>query len=60
MGRPKNEMLKIHRRKLKKAREKIKLYEKGEAKYENLPSLARRILKKRQRFKKTLEEIRKK
>ena len=59
MARPKNEIRKIHKRKLKKAKEKIKLYERGELKYENLPALARRILQKRQRFKISLEEIKK-
>ncbi len=57
MGRPKNEMRKIHRRKLKKAREKIKLYEENKLTYGQLPKLAKRILQKRQRYLKSQQVI---
>ena len=57
MGRHKNEMRKIHRKKLKKAREKIKLYEQNKLTYDQLPKLAKRILEKRQRYLKSQEVI---
>jgi len=46
MGRPKYELKKIHRRKVKKAKEKLKLYSKGETPYEKLTSFAKYLLKK--------------
>ena len=49
MGRHKNEMRKIHRRKLKKARLKIKLFEKGQLDFEHLPALSKKILAKREK-----------
>jgi len=47
MGRPKREMKKIHSRKLKKAREKIKKLGDNTNAIQKLPKLSRRILQKR-------------
>jgi hypothetical protein len=49
MGRPKKELKKIHRKKIKKAKEKVKLFLKGEISYKNLTQLGRRILEKRKK-----------
>ena len=49
MGRPKKELKKIQRKKVRAAKEKVKLYLKGEAPYQNLTQLAKRLLKKRKR-----------
>ena len=50
MGRYKKELKKIHRKKIKKAKEKVKAYLRGEIPYEKLTSLAKRLLEKRKRF----------
>jgi len=47
MGRLKREMRKIHERKLRKAREQVRLFIAGKVKADALNALARRILHKR-------------
>ena len=49
MGRPKEELKKVHHKKVKKAKEKVKLYLKGELPYQKLTQLAKRFLKKRRK-----------
>ena len=49
MGRYKKEMIKLHRKKMRKAKEKVKSYIKGETQYEKLTQLAKRFLAKRQK-----------
>lgn len=49
MGRPKKELSKVHRKKIKKAKEKVRLYLKGEIPYKELTQLAKRLLEKRQK-----------
>ncbi len=46
MGRPKKELKKIHRKKIKKAREKIKLLKEGKVTLESLTQKAKHFLKK--------------
>jgi len=53
MGRYKKELKKIHRKKIRKAKEKVKAYLKKEIGYDKLTSLAKRLLAKRKRFTKT-------
>ncbi len=47
MGRLKRHMKRVHRRKLRKAREQVRLYNAGKLKPGELSSIARRILLKR-------------
>ncbi len=47
MGKLKNEMRKVHRKKIGKAKERLKEFEKGKDSYEKLNSAARRIFYKR-------------
>ena len=54
MGRPKHELKKIHRKKVKKAKEKTKLYSKGEISYQELSQRAKSFLKKGKKKKTTL------
>lgn len=49
MGRPKKELKKIHRKKVKKAKEKVKLFLEGKIPYKDLNALARKMLEKRKR-----------
>lgn len=49
MGRPKEELRRIHHKKIKRAREKIKAYLKGELEYQKLSRLARKLLRKRKK-----------
>jgi hypothetical protein len=49
MGRPKKELKRIHARKVKKSKQKLKLFSKGELKYQNLTHHAKNLLKKRKR-----------
>jgi len=49
MGRPKKELKKIHRKKVKKAKEKVKLFLEGKISYKELNALARKMLEKRKR-----------
>lgn len=49
MGRPKKELKRIHARKVKKAKNKIKLYLKKELTLEKLPKKAKDILRKRKK-----------
>ncbi len=49
MGRPKKELRKLHRKKLKKAKEKLKAYLRGEISYSELTQRAKRILEKRKK-----------
>ncbi|MCK4809335.1 MAG: hypothetical protein KAS99_00150 [Candidatus Omnitrophica bacterium] len=49
MGKPKQEMKKIHRKKVKKAKEKVKLYVKNEITYSELPGRSKRFLEKREK-----------
>jgi len=46
MGRPKKELKKVHKKKVKKAKEKTKLYAKGKLPFEELTQRAKRFLKK--------------
>ncbi len=46
MARYKKELTKIHRKKVKKAKEKVRLYLKGELPYEKLTQRAKRFLEK--------------
>ena len=50
MGRPKREMKRIHKRKLRAARKKIK--ETNPSEHRKLPVLSKKILKKRKRHQK--------
>jgi Xaa-Pro aminopeptidase len=47
MAKLKNEMQKIHRKKVRKAKERLKEFEKGKASYEKLDSAARKVFYKR-------------
>jgi len=49
MGRPKEELKKIHRKKVKRAKEKVKLFLEGKISYKELNALARKMLEKRKR-----------
>ncbi len=49
MGRPKKELKKIHRKKVKKAKEKVKLFLEGKISYKELNALARKMLERRKR-----------
>lgn len=53
MGRPKNEMKKIHRKKIRKAKEKLKLFNAKKISYQKIPRLAKKILLKERRATKT-------
>jgi hypothetical protein len=54
MGRPKRELKKIHRKKVKKAKAKVKLYAKGEIPYEKLTQRAKSFLRKGKKKKSAL------
>ena len=54
MGRPKKELRKLHRKKLKKAKEKLKAYLRGEISYSKLTQRAKRILEKKKQEKNQL------
>jgi hypothetical protein len=54
MGRPKTELRKIHCKKVKKVKEKVKLFLEGKISYENLNKLAKRMLEKRKRSQKSI------
>jgi len=56
MGRPKEELKKIHRKKVKKAKEKVKAYCRGEIPYSSLSQLAKKLLEKRKRAEKFLTQ----
>lgn len=56
MGRPKEELRKIHRKKVKKAKERIKAYLKGEIPFSQLNQLAKKLLEKRKRAEKYLSQ----
>jgi len=47
MGRSKEKLKKIHRKKMRKAKEAVRLYYKKEIAYEKLNALARKFLAKR-------------
>ncbi|MCM8756467.1 MAG: hypothetical protein NC817_00310 [Candidatus Omnitrophica bacterium] len=47
MGRKKEEMKRIHHKKMKKAKEKVKMYIKKEITYSQLNKLAKKFLEKR-------------
>jgi hypothetical protein len=49
MGRPKKELKAIHNKKVRRAKEKIKLYLKGETSYDSLTQLAKYLLEKRRK-----------
>jgi hypothetical protein len=53
MGRSKYELKKVHRKKVRKAKEKLKLYSKGEIPCEKLPSFAKHFLQKSKKQKQT-------
>ncbi len=53
MGRPKRELKKIHKKKAKKAKSKVRLFSKGEISYEKLTQKAKHFLKKSQKQKKS-------
>ena len=46
MGRSKYELKRVHRKKTRKTKEKIRLYSKGEITYDKLPQAAKLLLKK--------------
>ena len=52
MGRPKKELKKIHRKKARRAKEKVKLHLKGEVRQQSLTQLAKMFLKRRKKFEK--------
>ncbi len=52
MGKLKKEMKKIHSRKVKRAKEKIKAFRKGEISYDQLNALARKFLARQNKKKK--------
>jgi hypothetical protein len=55
MGRPKKELRQIHKKKIRRAKTRLKAYEKREISYEKLSRLAQRLLAKKQRkIKKTV------
>jgi hypothetical protein len=54
MGRPKKELKKIHRKKIKKAKEKVKLFKEGKATLESLTQKAKHFLKKSKKRKTVL------
>lgn len=54
MGRPKNELKKIHRKKVKKAKEKVQAFSKGEISYADLSQKAKHFLQKSKKQKSTL------
>lgn len=54
MGRPKKELKKIHKKKAKKAKEKVKLHIKGELPFEKLTQRAKNFLKKGKKKKTTI------
>jgi len=49
MARYKSELKKIHRKKMRKAKEKVRQHYKGEVPYEKLNALAKNFLAKRKR-----------
>jgi hypothetical protein len=49
MARYKRELKRIHAKKVRKAKEKVRLFYKGELPYEKLTSLAKKFLEKRKR-----------
>ncbi len=49
MARYKSELKKIHRKKMRKAKEKVRQFYKGEAPYEKLNVLAKKFLAKRKK-----------
>jgi len=51
MGRSKYELKKVHRKKIKKAKEKLRLYSKGEISSEKLTRCAKHFLQKRKKQK---------
>ena len=57
MGRPKKELKKIHKKKVKKAKEKIKLHKKGELPHKGLTQRAKYLLKKGKKRKCLMESI---
>lgn len=54
MGRPKKELKKIHKRKIKKAKKQARLYAKKEFPFEKLTQLAKNFVRKSKQKKKTL------
>ncbi len=54
MGRPKRELKKIHRKKVKKAKQTLKLYAKGETAYAKLTQRAKDLLQKGKKKKASL------
>jgi len=57
MGRPKKELRKLHRKKVKKAKEKIKLYLQGKISYQQLNTLAKKLLQKRKKYEEAVQSI---
>ncbi|MCM8774452.1 MAG: hypothetical protein NC820_06950 [Candidatus Omnitrophica bacterium] len=53
MGRKKEEMRRIHHKKMKKAKEKVKMYIKKEITYNQLNKLAKNFLEKRRKAEKS-------
>jgi len=49
MGRPKKELKKIHRKKVKKAKEKVKLFLEEKISHKELNALARKMLERRKK-----------
>jgi len=49
MGRPKCELKKIHKKRVKKSKAKLKLYSKGELSFKNLTEHAKHFLKKQKK-----------
>ncbi len=54
MGRPKNELKKIHKKKVKKAKKETRSFSKGETPYEKLSQRAKHFLRKSKKQKSTL------
>ncbi len=57
MGRPKKELREIHRKKVKKAKEKIKLYLQGKISYQQLNTLAKKLLQKRKKYEEATQSV---
>ena len=53
MGRSKYELKRVHRRKIRKAKEKLRLHAKGEIPYEKLTSFVKHFLQKGKKQKTT-------
>lgn len=53
MGRPKKEMRRIHSKRLKKARKKLKTLKANPSAFQDLPQLAKRVFRKRKKFQKS-------